>query len=142
MTNVTDSARAVAIAAPGPQGPKGEPGNTSLTYTASEVLGGHRIVRSTGDGSCGYADHANLEHGDDTIGMTLGAAALGAPVEVQCANRLSHSGWAWTPGLPVFLGTNGLPTQVEPTTGFSQVIGHAEDATTLFLSIQPSIYLA
>jgi hypothetical protein len=88
----------------------------------------------------GYASSDNPDHGDDTQGMTLGAATSGATVNVQRVGSVTHSGWAWTPGEPVFLGTSGLPTQTPPSDGFVQVIGHAEAADTLFLSIEPPIY--
>jgi hypothetical protein len=125
---------------PGPQGTPGAAGGTYETRTASETLGGHRIVRSTGADTVGYASSDNPDHGDDTQGMTLGAATSGATVNVQRVGSVTHSGWAWTPGEPVFLGTSGLPTQTPPSDGFVQVIGHAEAADTLFLSIEPPIY--
>lgn len=138
---VTRALSAVQVSSPGPQGAAGAPGGTSETRIASEALGGHRVVRSTGAGTVGYASSDNATHGDDTVGMTLGAAGIGAEVTVQRFGAVTFNGWAWTPGQPVFLGTNGLPTQVPPTTGFVQMLGHAESATTLYLDIQPAVYL-
>lgn len=125
------------IASPGPQG---APGGTAVERIAGEALGGHRIVRSTGATTVGYASSGNPLHGDDTLGMTLGAAGLGAAVTAQRVGPITFAGWAWAPGAPVFLGLDGLPTQVVPTAGCIQVIGHAEDATTLYLQIEPPIY--
>lgn len=143
VRNVSATVRSVStvqVASPGPQGTPGAAGGTYETRTASETLGGHRIVRSTGADTVGYASSDNPDHGDDTQGMTMGAATSGATVNVQRVGSVTHSGWAWTPGEPVFLGTNGLPTQTPPSDGFVQVIGHAEAADTLFLSIEPPIY--
>lgn len=137
------SQRIVTTGQQGPRGVQGVPGpagGVSELRTASEGLGGHRIVRSTGAGTVGYASSDNADHGDDTLGMTIGAATSGATVNVQRVGPVTHSGWAWTPGEPVFLGTNGLPTQTPPSDGFVQVIGHAEAADTLFLSVEPPIY--
>lgn len=138
----TQTANNVEILAGGLQGEPGPPGASDVTETrtASEALGGHRIVRSTGAGLAGYASNADDTHGDDTLGMTIGAAAQGALVQVQTNGSIMMSGWTWTPGLPVFLGINGLPTQTPPEAGFIQVVGHAESATSIFLKIEPPIY--
>jgi hypothetical protein len=137
---VTERTTVVQVASTGVQGAAGAPGGTSEPRIASEALGGHRVVRSTGADTVGYASSDNPLHGDDTQGMTLGAASSGATVTVQRTGSVTFNGWAWTQGEPVFLGTGGLPTQNVPTAGFVQVIGHAESADTLFLQIEPPIY--
>jgi hypothetical protein len=138
--SVRDTQRTVAVAAPGPQGTPGAPGGTSAPRIADGVLGGHRIVRSTGANSVGYASSDNPLHGDDTQGMTLGAAVDGGTVNVQRVGPVTFNGWSWSQGEPVFLGVDGLPTQTAPTSGFIQVIGHAEAPDTLYLQIEPPIY--
>lgn len=135
VTNVTST---------GVQGSPGAPGGTSQARVAASALGGHRLVRSTSAAAVDYATATNASHGDDTLGMTLGAADEGQLVNVQRSGPVSFNGWTWTPGEPVFLGANGLPTQtpldlVDGAT-FIQVVGHAEDATTLYLAIEPPIY--
>jgi hypothetical protein len=110
------------------------------TYLASEVLGGHRIVRSTGNGEVGYADCSNAVHGDDTVGLTLGAVGIGENVTVQHSGYVTNVGWSWTMGLPIFLSTTGLLTQTQPASGFVQVVGHAADTDTMFISIETPIY--
>lgn len=141
VATVVDRPSTIAVVSPGPQGAKGAPGGTSEVYTASEALGGHRLVRSTGNGSCGYVDASNEAHGDDTLGLTLNAASLGADVDVQRTGAVVFGSWSWTPELPVFAASNGLMTQTPPTSGVSQIVGFAEDATTLHLRIEPPIYL-
>ncbi len=144
LTGVTARTDTVAVGTTGVQGPRGAPGGTSEQRTAAIDIGGHRIVRSTANG-VDYASNANPAHGDDTLGMTLGAAAAGALVDVQRQGPVSFDGWAWIPGDPVFLGLDGLPTQIapEPLTGaaFVQPIGHAESPTVLYLNVQPATYL-
>lgn len=128
----------------GPAGPPGAPANSVLSRIASEALGGHRMVRSTGLGTVGYASNDNPLHGDDTQGMTIGSALLGANVNIQTEGSIIFAGWAWAVGEPIFLDTNGLPTQTVPSdllgAQFIQVIGHAEAANTLYLNIEPPIY--
>lgn len=134
---------AVEISQPG-SAPSDGAGAAPETRTASETLGGHRMVRSTYAGAAGYVSCDNPLHGDDTIGMTLGAADAGAPVLVQTAGPVTFAGWSWTPGESVFAGRSGLLTQIPPSPeagdAFGQVVGHAESATTFFLQIAPPVY--
>jgi hypothetical protein len=129
VNTVRDVARTVAMTGAGPKGAKGDPGGTSED----------RIARSTGAGSCGYASADNPLHGDDTIGLTTGAASAGDTVSVQRFGPISFNGWDWTPGNAVYLANNGLMTQTPPDSGFLQIVGHAESPTSLFLSLNPCI---
>lgn len=141
---VSQSTSAVEIAAPGPQGPRGLDGvngGVAVERIAAADLGGHRVVRALDALQVEYADSANPDHGDDTLGITSGAASVGAVIEVLTGGPLAFNGWAWTPGEPVFLGSNGLLTQSSPAAGFTQVIGFAQDATTIFIGVEPPIYL-
>lgn len=147
VATTTKVASTVQVSSQGPQGPQGAPGpegGSSEARIADGTLGGHRIVRSAGDDLVGYADSTNPSHGDDTQGMTLGAADDGETVQVQRIGSVTYNGWSWTQGTPVFLGANGLPTQTPPSPdngdAFSQVIGHAEAPTVLYLSIEPPVY--
>lgn len=128
----------------GDKGDKGDPGNNYDIRVANEYLGGHRVVRSTGAVRVGYADCTDSTHGDDTVGLTLGAANVDEEVNVQRIGSISFNGWVWVPGESIFLGINGILTQdvPDPLNGatFMQVIGHAEDITTVYLSIDPPIY--
>lgn len=133
--------RVLEVADVGLQGPTGPTGDNFDTRFASGAIGGHRIVRSVGDNRVGYADCLSIGHGDDTVGLTLASAIDGDSIPVQRAGRVTFNGWSWTPGAPVFVGTNGLPTQSLPQDAlFVQVIGHAEDATTLFLNLSPPVF--
>lgn len=118
----------------------GSANNMSGVYVADEVLGGHRVVRSTGAGEVGYASSDNPAHGDDTVGITTGSVGAGESVQVQHAGYITFIGWSWTAGQPIFLGVTGLLTQTAPSIGFVQVVGHAADATTMFISIEFPIY--
>jgi len=103
-------------------------------------IGGHRVVRSIGSGAVGYADYSVAGHGDDTIGISTGAADAGYTVQVQQFGYLTHVGWSWTPGQPIFVGTNGALTQTAPTSGFVQVVGHASDTDEMYVSIEQAIF--
>ena len=136
-----DTAR-VTVGIAGPSGPPGPSGGTSITRTALTAIGGHRVVRSAGSTAVNYADHTDADHGDDTLGVTLDAAALGASVQVVREGPVSFAGWSWTPQEPVFLAADGLLTQTpSESAAFVQIIGFAETAGTIFVDIQPPIYL-
>lgn len=128
----------------GLQGPPGPTGGTAVERTAGTALGGHRVVRSAGGISVAYASCTQAEHGDDVLGVTLGAAALGAPVLVQTQGELDEPSWSWTPDEPVFLGEDGGLTQEPPAgvdTKFLLVLGFAASSTRLVIRIGAAIYL-
>lgn len=116
----------------------------TVVRRAAGALGGHRIVRSAGVDLVEYASAADPQHGDDTLGITTGAAGDGLEVVVRTRGPLQFDGWSWTPLEPLYLALDGGMTQAppDPVDGavFSQVVGHAESSTTVFLSLQPPIY--
>ena len=127
----------------GPVGPPGPAGGNVIALPAATALGGHRVVRSVGDGMCGYASVDNPLHGDDVLGVTLGAVVAGANANVQVAGEVTEPSWAWTPQEPVFLGANGVLTQEPPTetdAAFVLVVGFATSPTGLMLRIEGPIY--
>ena len=75
------------------------------------------------------------------LGITTGAAAAGDAINVQASGEMTEVSWNWTPGLPVFLGTNGLLTQTPPVSGFQLVLGVAISPTKLAINIKQPIVL-
>lgn len=124
----------------GPIGPPGPAGGDVVVVPAAADLGGHRVVRSSG-GFVGYADAYDEDHGDDVLGLTLGAAVAGDDVQVQTAGVITEPSWAWTPEEPIFAGAGGIPTQSAPTdAAFLLVIGFAITATSMRVRIESPIY--
>lgn len=141
--------RAVAVVgkgAQGPEGPAGPPGPAGgdvFVRQADGALGGHRVVRSTGQGAAGYADAQVAEHGDDVLGITLGAAAAGDEVLIQGSGEIVEPSWALQPQEPIFLGAHGALTQVPPavdSAAFLLVLGFATSATSMQVRIETPIY--
>lgn len=126
---------------PGPVGPPGQAGASYLTFTADGALSGHRAVRPTTAGAVGYASSAVAADANSVLGITTGAAATGAAINVQASGEMTEVSWNWTPGLPVFLGTNGLLTQTPPVSGFQLVLGVAISPTKLAINIKQPIVL-
>lgn len=121
-------------------GPPGADGGSALVRVAASDLGGHRVVRAVDATLVEYADCSNPLHGDDTLGVTDGAALAGSAINVRTSGELFFNGWAWMAGEQVYLGNNGILTQVPPADGFVQVIGFAQDPTTIFIGVQAPIY--
>ena len=96
--------------------------------TAGEAVSGNRAARFEA-GSVYHADQS-LASATLTVGVTTGAAALGAGVTVQTEGVMVEPSWAWATG-PVWLGLTGLLTQTIPTTGVLVRIGTAISATKL-----------
>lgn len=140
---VTELLEVASQGPPGGPGPAGAPGGALLTATAGAALSGHMAVAYADDGELVYASADNAEHAFTLAGITTGAAALGATATVQRNDVIEHSGWAWTPGAPVFLGLAGALVQT-PAVGalFLKPIGLALTAQRLMLSIQPAMFLA
>lgn len=126
--------QAVEFAAPQAAGDLG-------VFPAAEALGGHRLVRALGDGRVGYADKDTLAHAPCVLGLTLNAAAAGAEARVLRRGEVQEPGWNWTAQQPVFLGNNGLLTQIAPVTGFSLAVGFPMAPDRLFISIRDAIIL-
>jgi hypothetical protein len=126
---------------PGPEGPPGPPGSDALVYVATSPIGGHVVVAESA-GGLAVADASNLDHMLRVVGVSTNAAGVGNDVNVQMRRAITHSGWAFTPGAPVFLGLAGALVPTPPVGAqFSQVVGVALTSTSLFVAIQPPVRL-
>lgn len=106
---------------------------------AGETLSALRVVYEL-NGVVRYLDSHDAAHIELASGVTLGAAASGSPVQVQRSGAIDDENWSWTPGV-VWLGANGVLTQVPPTQGFDLTVGIALSATRLAVNLQPPIFL-
>lgn len=120
-------------------------GTTLLTHPAAMDLGGHRIVVLDSDGRAIYADNATIEHASILLGLTTGAASSGSDATIQPFGEIVEPSWSWALNEPVFLGANGLLTQVVPEPGdsaaFQVIVGFPLSATSLFIRIDEPILL-
>lgn len=116
-------------------------GSTGLAFTATagQNLSGNTAVVINANGLAFYADRSTADNMFRIAGVTQGAAANGAAVSILSHGLMTDSGWAWTAGLPIFLGHGGALTQTPPSSGdgFLIVIGSALSATSIF--INPSL---
>ncbi len=112
-----------------------------IQLTAGAALSGHRAIRLATSTSVLYASANEPEDAATVFGISVAAAASGAPIVIRTGGIETFSGWAFTPGDPVFVGVNGLLTQTPPTTGAEIQIGVAIAATTLLVRIGTPFYL-
>jgi hypothetical protein len=128
----------------GPQGPPGEP--TTYRYIAGETLSGHRVVALSTSNHVLYASNTNTSQLNTVLGITTGAALGGEYVNVKFAGMLVEPTWNWAPGLPVYLGANGVLTQTIPTLEngslFILYMGNPITPTTLYINIKIPIILS
>lgn len=103
------------------------------TYTAGEVIGGHKVVYLKG-GEVFLADNSNNECIGSIIGMSNQAAGLGANVDVILQGEITLTPWGLTQDSIYFLGTSGAITVTPPSTGLLYKIGYAQDTNTLVIN--------
>jgi len=127
-----------------PPASSGIVGQIQLIANAAVALSGHRVVTSRPDGTLEYASNAIVAHLHAPLWLTQGAVSTGQPATVLAYGTLIESSWAWIPGAPLFLGSNGLLTQtppIAPAALFSAQVGIATRTTAAFFDRQPSIGL-
>ena len=110
-----------------------------ITATAATAIGTFRAVAFRPDDQVELADHDTPAHLSRLAGITLNAVSAGTPSRICVEGTLSHSGWQWTPGAPVFVGRNGELTQSPPTSGFLQHLGFALGRDSLLVQVERPI---
>lgn len=126
----------------GPVGPIGPPGGTYI-FTTDVPLSGHIAVYVKEDGTLDYADSTSIDSLGTVVGLTTQAYVSGDDVNVADKGLLSHSGWTFTPGLKVFVGTNGALVQSLPLGAiFAQPVGIMLSSTLMCINIEAPIVVA
>lgn len=136
--DVTTVGRRGPMGATGAIGPAGD---GTFTLVADRPLGGHRLVSTDGAGGLAYAD-CTAADALTIIGMTMHAATTGDDINLRRVGEIVESSWTWAPGLPVYLGIDGVPTQtLPPEAAFSLVVGIPTAPTKLFMAPREPIHL-
>lgn len=113
----------VELVAVGIPGRDGADGSGVLTAIAGHALSGHRAVRHDSEGLLVHADQGSGV-GALVVGVSEGAAAEGALAIAQCVGPITEPSWDWAEGC-IFLGADGLLTQVAPSTGYLVLVGYS-----------------
>ena len=132
-----------AVGLPGPPGPPGPPGSGMAVSDkpAATALGGQRAVYLTAGNTLDYADRTDPTTIPLLLGITAQAAAQGDTPLVIVYGDMVDSGWTWTPGQYVYLGTNGVLTQTPPSDGTAYILATAVTPTHIFVNIREPIAL-
>lgn len=114
----------------------------TVDYVAGEILGGHRAVVLE-NGVIRHADNSNINNAQRVFGITTGSAAAGGAAHVQVAGEIEEPTWNWDLSLPIYLGREGLLTQIAPEwpASFIIVIAKPVTPTKIFISIREPIAL-
>ena len=124
---------------PGPQGPPGLSGGSASAVPLGEAVGGHRAVIIS-DSAAFYADADNVAHAGRVAGITSQAGGAGASVLVQSSGPMTEPSWGWTPNGDIWLGLNGLLTQIPPgAAAFAQRLGYATSPTSIWVEISEPV---
>lgn len=119
-------------------GTGGGSGSPLISLVAATDLIAFKVLTSDATGKATYADAGTLAHAGRVIGVGTVASLTGGSVTIAEDGVLSNAGWAWSPGVPLYLGISGdiVTTQVGV---FSVQIGYAITATSIQVNIGNSI---
>lgn len=122
------------------QTPSEAAANGATLHTAGENLGSGRFLHILSDGTVVYAD-ASADR--PAHGYTKEAVTVGQPVTLWRGPYLNGLS-GLTPGATYYLSavTLGFYTSTPPATGIVQRLGVADNATTMYVDLEPKIILA
>lgn len=128
---------------PGDPGPPGPPGGAVIQRLTAHALGGHRLVVPTDAGTVEYADATNTAHINRPVWMTTAAWGSGVLADLVAIGFITEGTWAWTPGVPIFVGLAGMPVQTIPgSADYVRRVAHVVEPTIIDFGTSQPIDLA
>ena len=128
---------------PGTQGPPGPSAGTAYTRTAAQNVSGGKALRLNAAGECLHANGADTSHANMVVGVSLNGGAAGSDITIiTSGGEIEEVVWNWQVNKPVFLGVDGLLTQVAPISGYILIVGVAVGPTRMLVKIQQPIFIA
>jgi len=113
----------------------------SIVAPAAETIHGHRAVRVLVDG-IHHASSDDPGHAPGVLGIAANSASPGDSVRVRTTGPMAEPSWDWTPGLPLYVGPDGVLVQSPPASGFIREIGLAVSPTSIVIRHMVPITLA
>ena len=108
----------------------------------AENVGGHRMVTVDENGEILHADSDLILDGKQTIGMTLQAALAGSECEIAITgDEVTEPSWNWITTSSIYLGDDGVLTQIAPTSGFVLIVAVPLTSTSIRVRIEMPIFL-
>lgn len=110
---------------------------------AGGALSGHMIVTRNSSGDLVYASNNDPANLNAPLWMTVNAGLVSESVQVLMFGEFQEPSWTWIPGEPIYLGINGVMTQVVPVTPsiFLAQVGYATGTTSIYFDQYPAIGL-
>lgn len=115
------------------------PAVTVVPLIAATSIIAYKVITTNASGQAIYADSATLAHANTVIGIAGNAASAGGSVGVQNSGIITNSGWSWTAGETLFLGSNGDLTRNALTGLFTLRVGYAKSPTEVYIRIERGI---
>lgn len=116
--------------------------SSQIVMTSGSALSALRVVVSDVTNRAILADSGTAAHADRAYGLTITAVgAAGVSVTVLLSGYHTDVVWAWDVTKPIFLGANGVLTQISPVTGFTQQVARPITATSLSFGTHSSFVL-
>lgn len=112
---------------------------TALMRVGGTSVGAHRALMFDPSGAAALANP--MDTGFLFAGISQQAGVAGSSISVLQSGPMTEATWAWTPGLPLFAGSNGTLTQTVPLAGVMQEIAIAYTATMVMVQPQTPITL-
>ena len=109
--------------------------NTATTGTPKSSITYNRIVTSE-SGKLVHADKDSEPHHDLVIGMAINSGLVLDIINILVTGAITDLTWDWTPDRPLYLGNDGLMTEVKPTEGFILQVAHTISATEIWIDIR------
>ena len=108
---------------------------TTIQMVAAANLSGERVVMADSSGKAAYPSISSVSNGQNLVGITTGAIALGVSGTIQILGEMTQGYWAWTPG-PIWCADNGVLTQTPTTGNWIRQVATAISATTIDIELQ------
>lgn len=125
--------------AQGRRGADGSAGGQTLTRMAGQEVSALRGVYESQERA--YLIDPASDTSLQLLGVALTAGAFGDDITIQAMGVIDDASWSWTEGL-VFVGQDGVLTQIAPTTGWELVVGFASSSTRLNIEFNEPVFLA
>lgn len=112
-----------------------------ITKISSMNMSGHRCVCIVNNDTIGYCDKDNLNSAITLLGITLNSSISGTNTEIQISGEIEEPSWSWDIFKSIYLGSNGLLTQVVPTTGCVLQVAIPLTPTKILINIRQVLVL-
>lgn len=114
--------------------------SNQLNMIAGEDISGHRVVVISDSGIL-KADINNINHTNLTLAVTTQAGTIGNNIKVLITGQLTEPSWNWSYDNPIWVGPDGVLTQIPPITGWLCQVATVINPTSILISPKQPLIL-